>query len=253
MRFLCALALLVISTVAHAAAWKNETFGCQATLPDSAGWQNLDAPSNASSTVLVAMLHAQRGSAFGINVIHDFPSANLKDPATTAAIEKVLQALGYQFIGKSTITMAGREWLQYPVRSAVNGTSGVMRYTSANNQVYVVSLLRTGGLAAAQDAELQNIAASVRVIDLTPAAPVAVAPATTPKPETTEETKPVAPTVAKTESKETTVVEEYVMIGPVKLTKDQFRMGMYGIGGLLVLLFLLKILGGGSKPKLPHG
>ena len=250
MRLLCVLATILIATAAtvHAAAWKNETFGCQANLPDSAGWLPIEAPSSANSTVLVAMHHAQKGSAFGVNVVHDLPSANLRDPATVAAIEKTLQTLGYQFIGKSTVGIGGREWLQYPVRSATYATTGVMRYTAANNQVYVVSLLRTGGREAAQDTELQMVAASVRIQDLGPAPLVATAP---PTPAPTALPAPSTPAPATVATKKTETASESeegsVKIGPVTLTREQLRMGLFGVGGLIVLLVLLKIMGGGGK------
>lgn len=247
MRLVCALAIFAFSAFSHAAAWKNDTYGCQATLPDSAGWQSIDVPGTPTMSVLIAMQHPVKGSVFGINVVHDLPSTNLKDPATVAAIEKTLQTLGYQFFGKSTVPIGGREWLQYPVRSAVQSTTGVMRYTAANNQIYVVSLLRTGGLEAAQDSELQSVAASVRVADVksVAAAPTSPAPAPAPAPAAVGTT----PAPAKPANTEAEPETESVKIGPVTLTKEQFKLGLYGVVGLFVLMILLKIVGGGNKQK----
>ena len=253
MRYLCALLLLLLTIASPAAEWRNDQYGCSANVPDSQGWLPIEAPSTPAMTVLVAMHNPQKQAVFGINVLHDLPSTNLKDPATMATIEKTLRGLGYQFFGRATVNVGGREWVQFPVRGGTPPSSGLIRYTSANNQVYVVSLLRGGGQEAAQDPELLGAAASVQV-----GAPQVAADTTTPAPAAAPVTSipgtvPVAPapgvpsTGSSTEKPETQTADGSVKIGSITLTKEQVRMGIYGFSGLLVLMILLRIIGGGKK------
>jgi hypothetical protein len=255
MRFLCAILCLFLATAGRAAEWRNDLFGCSANLPDTAGWQPIEAANSPSVTVLVAMQHPQKQAVFGINILHELPSANLRDPATVTAIEQSLRNLGYQFFGRATVNVAGREWMQFPVRGSNPPTSGLIRYTSANNHVYVVSLLRGGGQEAAQDPELQAAAASVRITQ-GQAAPVAVAPVSPPIAATpTAPASPSSPPATATPATEPASAAEstdVVKIGPVTITRQQFRLGLYGIGGLVVLLILLKIISGGSSSTPPN-
>lgn len=255
MRLLCILTFLLTPLVSEAAEWKNELFGCSANLPESAGWQPIPAENSPGLTVLVAMQQPQKQAVFGINVVHNLPTANLRDPATIQGIEKLLREFGYQFIGRSTVNVAGREWVQYPVRVAgAQPATGLIRYTSANNQIYAVSLLRGGGQEAAQDPELQAAAASVRISNVEPpAATVTPTPEVTPTtPPPTAATPPSATAPSSTDKPATTTESENapVKIGPITLTQPQLRMVIYGTGGLVVLLILLKLIGGaGSPPK----
>ncbi len=256
MRHVCALLFLLFTITSPAAEWRNDQFGCSANVPDSQGWMPIEAPSTPAMTVLVAMHNPQKQAVFGINVLHNLPNANLKDPNTLAAIEKTLRSLGYQFFGRATLNVGGREWVQFPVNGGTPPSSGLIRYTSANDQVYVVSLLRGGGQEAAQDPELLGAAASVQigaaqVAATTPAqaapsgpapvvpglAPVAPAP-TAPAANAPSAEKPAAETA-----------DGSVKIGSITLTKEQVRMGIYGIAGLLVLMILFRIIGGGSKEQ----
>ena len=91
MRLLCVLTFLLSIFASEAAEWKNELFGCSANLPESAGWQPIAAENSPGLTVLVAMQQPQKQAVFGINVLHDLPSVNLRDPATIEAVEKLLR------------------------------------------------------------------------------------------------------------------------------------------------------------------
>ena len=247
----CALILLCLVNLAQAAEWRNDAYGVVANLPDTAGWQPIEAPSSAAITVLAAMQQPQKQAVFGINVLHQLPNANLRDPGTLAMIEKSLRDLGYQFFGRASVNVGGREWLQFPVRGGNPPSSGLIRYTSANNQVYVVSLLRGGGQEAAQDPELLTAAASVRinqpqatVAATAPSAPTvaqAPAPGTSAPPSAASSTTPAA-----SEPAETAVPTGMVKIGPIELTQQQVRLGLFGAVGLLVLVILMKIIGGGG-------
>jgi hypothetical protein len=202
-------------------------------------------------TVLVAMQQPQKQAVFGINILHQLPSANLRDPATVTAIEKSLRDLGYQFFGRATVNVAGREWMQFPVRGSNPPTSGLIRYTAANNQVYVVSLLRGGGQEAAQDPELQAAAASVRITQ--PQATVAAAPPSAPPltsaplPAAPTTPAPAAPGTATTSTApETEATSDTVKIGSIEITRQQLKLGLFAVGGLIVLIILMKIIGGGG-------
>ena len=253
MRYLCALLLTLLAISSPAAEWRNDQFGCSANVPDSQGWMPIEAPSTPAMTVLVAMHNPQKQAVFGINVLHDLPNANLKDPNTMASIEKTLRGLGYQFFGRATVNVGGREWVQFPVRGGTPPSSGLIRYSSANNQVYVVSLLRGGGQEAAQDAELLGAAASVQIgaVQVAAATPVQGAPSATAPliPGAPVAPTPTAPstTAPSAEKPAAETADGSVKIGSITLTKEQVRMGIYGIAGLLVLMILLRIIGGGKK------
>jgi hypothetical protein len=254
MRLLCVLTFLCLTLIGQAAEWRNELFGCSANLPDSPGWQPIPAENSPGLTVLVAMQQPQKQAVFGINVLHNLPTSNLRDDATIQAIEKLLRGFGYQFIGRSTVSIAGRDWVQFPVRASNNGQAltGLIRYTSANNQIYGVSLLRGGGQEAAQDPELQAAGMSVRIANVEPPAPsVTSTPGVTPaSPSVATTPGAPAPSTTGKEIPTTEADNAPVKIGPITLTQPQLRMAMYGGAGLLVLLILLKLIGGaGSPPK----
>jgi hypothetical protein len=253
MRHFCVLLCLILTLTAHAAEWRNDVNGCSANLPDTAGWLPIEAPNSPALTVLVAMQNPQKQAVFGINILHDLPNANLKDPATMAKIESNLRGLGYQFFGRATVNIGGREWVQFPVRGGTPPTSGLIRYTSANDRVYVVSLLRGGGQEAAQDTELLAAAASVQIggVQVASATPPSV---TTPAPTipgaTSSAPAPSVPQPATVADKTASDgKDEPIKIGPVTLTKEQLRLGIYGVAGLLVLMILLKIVGGGGDKQ----
>lgn len=254
MRLSCVLLFLVITVVARAAEWRNDSFGVSANLPDATGWQPMEAPSTPAVTVLAAMQHPQKQAVFGINVLHDLPTSNLRDPATIAAVEQSLRSLGYQFIGRSTVNLAGREWIQFPVRSANPPMTGIIRYTSANDQVYVVSLLRGGGQEAAQDPELQAASMSVRIGVAQPASAIAAtspsAPPLVPVPSdsapapasSSASSEPSAASGEKSEEATKDGEPGPVKIGPFTITQQQARIGIYALAGLIVLAILLRII-----------
>jgi hypothetical protein len=180
MRAAIALLVLVLLAPVHAVEWRSEEFNCSANLPGSPGWLGIEVPPIPGITVLVAIRHPARQALFGINVLDRLPGANLNDPPVRQAIENLLRQFAYQFVGHSTVRIGAFDWLQYPVRagSGPQQVSGVIRFTSANGQIFGLTLLRGGGQDASQDAELQQTAASFRVgpVDAAPAVAVATPP-----------------------------------------------------------------------------
>lgn len=166
MRTAIAFLLLCLALPAHAREWRSELFHCSANIPDSGGWQIIEAPQSPGIAVAIAMQHPLKRSIFGINVVEKFRDANLADPAIQKDLEGLLRSLGYQFIGHSNVKIGGLDWLLYPVRAGAGAqaVTGVIRFASAGGYVFCLSLLRGGGLDAAQDPELQQAAASFRVL-----------------------------------------------------------------------------------------
>lgn len=152
------LALALLSPL-HAAAWKNDAFGCSANLPDSAGWAPIQSGDIPGMTVLVSMQN--QGRVFGITALDNPPSTNLRDPATQQAIEKMLKGFGYTWAGVSTTSFGGLDWRQYNVTAG--NANGVVRYTSGNGRIFAVTLLVSGNNPAAQDVELQAAGGSFRL------------------------------------------------------------------------------------------
>lgn len=246
MRRICAILLLALTSLSHAATWRDDSYGCEANLPEGSDWQTIDAPSTADMKVLIAMQNQQRGSVLGINVLRDFPK-NLADPTTQSVVESRLKTLGYTPVGKSSmIQIGGRDWFQVMVRSSQEGTTGIMRYAEANGQTYVVSLLRSGGQEPAKDPDLQATAASVRLNEIseTPATPTPQTPAPTAP-------KATSPAVKKPAVREV-IVEERVVLGPLTLTREQYRTMLYISGGVIVFLAIITFMGGGSKVNKPR-
>ena len=248
---------IFVFATGRAAEWANDQYGCSANLPDSPGWQQVPAPEVPGMTLLLMMQQAQKQAAFGINVLHNLPNTNLRDEGTIRAIEQILRSFTYQPIGRSRVVVNGREWLQFPVTSSNPGQplTGVIRYTTANNVVYGVTILLGGGRQAAQDPELQAAAASVRIGNVQSVAATGTAPAPaagTPAPaaEPTAPIAPVAPAPAPSAPAIGVSREEGapVTIGPVTLTRPQLRMVGYGGAGLIILLILLKIIGAAGGP-----
>lgn len=240
-----AIAFLVLAILApvHAVEWRSEEFRCSANLPSSPGWLGIETPPIPGITVLVAIRHPSRQALFGINVVEQLPGANLTDPAVRQAIEKLLRQFAYQFVGYSTVKLGGFDWLQYPVRagSGPQQVSGVIRFTSANGQIFGVTLLRGGGQDASQDAELQQTAASFRVAPAEAASAVAVA--TPPPPPIQAPALSPMPSGRPIEKKSPAVAEASAE------TESGYRRYIFpGAVGLIVLLVLMKIIGGsGAK------
>ncbi len=224
------LFLVALLLPLHSEEWRSDAFNCSLNLPTSAGWQPIPAPDSPGVTILVAMQNPARQAVFGLNLLTNLPSADLRDAATTTKIESMLHGFGYQFIGHSTVKIAGRDWVQYPVRASNNGqtVTGVIRYTSDQEKVYSLSLLLGGGKEAAQDPELQAAAASFRLhAPLATATPVQPSPAGQKPP---ANATPPAPEIA-AEPKQ----------------PDYLRYAILGGAALLVLMVFGKLIGGGSK------
>ncbi len=173
------LFLIVLVSPLHAVLWKDDSFGCAVNLPETAGWQPIQAGDFPGLAVLVSMQNSNRGAVFGITALTDPPSTNLRDPLTQQALEKMLQSFGYEWVGNSTVNVGGLEWRQYNVTAGkgAQATNGVVRYTVGNGRIFAVTLLVGGGKVAAQDLELQNTAGSFRLFAPVAGAPRATAPA----------------------------------------------------------------------------
>jgi hypothetical protein len=215
---------------ARAREWKSELFHCSANVPDSTGWQTIEAAQTQGLAVLLAMQHSGKRAVFGINVVEKLRDANLADPAIQKELEAMLRQFGYQFVGHSSVTEGGLGWLQYPVVSGVGPqqVKGVIRFTSAGGYVFGLTMLKGGGQDASQDAELQQAAKSFRVI---PATALAAAPGKSAPPGTDKSADPSAEDA-----------EE-----PAGRDDSRIRMIWYAIGGVVVLLVFFSIIGGRSK------
>ena len=221
MRTAIAVLLLFLAVSAPAREWKSALFHCSANVPETTGWQTIEASATQGLEVLLVMQHPAKRAVFGINVVEKFRDANLADPAIQKELEAMLRQFGYQFVGRSNLTEGGLGWLQYPV---VSGTGpqqvkGVIRFTSAGGYVFGITMLKGGGQDASQDVELQQAARSFRV---TPATMLAAAPASA-------DTPPAA-------------AEE-----PEGGNDSRLRWIWIGGGALLVLLVFFSIIGGHSK------
>lgn len=166
MRAILPLFLLCLPLTASAKEWKNPFFHCGANIPDSPGWQMIDAPPAAGIAPVLVMQNTARRAVFGINVVEKFRGANLSDPAVQKELEAMLRQFGYQFIGHATVNVGGVNWLQYPVRSGEGPqqVSGQIRYASLGGYLFGISMLRGGSPEVSQDAELQQAAASFHIL-----------------------------------------------------------------------------------------
>ena len=194
--------------------------------------------------------HEAKSGTFALCVMQNLPSKSLTDPATIQAIDSILRGFKYEFFGSSVVNVANRNWKQYPVTTK-NGNqviSGLVRFTQANDEIFMLSLLR-GGPGAAQDEELQ--AASRTVQFMAPSAMVAATPpgGTPAAPVLNPATQPGAPKPAAAPA----AAEEpkMVAVGPWQFPREQVRMVSLGAGALFVLILLLRIISGGKKPEPP--
>jgi hypothetical protein len=217
---------------ARAREWKSELFHCSANVPDSTGWQTIEAPETQGLAVLLAMQHPGKQAVFGINVVEKFRDANLADPANQKELEAMLRQFGYQFVGHSSVNEGGLGWLQYSVFSGVGPqqVKGVIRFTSAGGYVFGITMLRGGGQEASQDVEFQQAAKSFRII---PATMLAAAPG---------KSAPVPPGTDKPADTPLASAEE-----PEGGNDSRLRWIWIGGGALLVLLVFFSIIGGHSK------
>lgn len=233
MRILLPCLLLCLATSTQAKEWKNEIFHCAANIPDTAGWQTIDAPPAPGIAPVLTMQNVARHAVFGISVVEKYRDANLADPAIQMELEAMLRQFGYQFIGHSSVNAGGISWLQYPVRAGAGPqqVSGVIRYASAGGYVFGITMLRGGGQEAAQDAELQQAAASFRII---PAA--ALSPAVTPP------LAQASPAAAARKAKDTPTAAATGDSEPIAEENPNNRMIWAGGAALLVLLFFIGIV-----------
>ena len=240
----CLLLCLAIST--QAKEWKNEIFHCAANIPDSAGWQTIDAPPAPGIAPVLTMQNVSRHAVFGISVVEKYRDANLADPAIQMDLEAMLRQFGYQFVGHSSVSAGGFSWLQYPVRagSGPQQVSGVIRYASAGGYVFGITMLRGGGQEASQDVELQQAAASFRVL---PASAFAVAPVVPAAKDASgkgiAQKAPVQSLADKGGDKSQSGTEDAANVADESRT----RLIWYAGAGLVVLLVFISIIGGGKR------
>ena len=158
--------LLCLAVSARAAEWKNEIFHCAANIPESPGWQIIDAPPAPGIAPVLTMQNAAKQAVFGISVVEKYRDAKISDVTLQKELEAQLRQFGYEFVGHATVRAGGFDWLQYPVRAGAGAQQvrGVIRYASAGGYVFGITMLRGGGQEAAQDVELQQAAASFRIL-----------------------------------------------------------------------------------------
>lgn len=165
---------LIIS--ARAAEWKNEIFHCAANIPESAGWQIIDAPPAPGIAPVLTMQNAAKQAVFGINVVEKYRDAKISDVTVQKELEATLRQIGYTFVGHATVKAGGFDWLQYPVRAGAGAqqVSALIRYASAGGYIFCITMQRGGGQEAAQDVELLQAAASFRILPAGTPAPATV-------------------------------------------------------------------------------
>ena len=234
----CLLLCLAIST--QAKEWKNEIFHCTANIPDSAGWQTIDAPPAPGIAPVLTMQNVSRHAVFGISVVEKYRDANLADPAIQMDLEAMLRQFGYQFVGHSSVSAGGFSWLQYPVRagSGPQQVSGVIRYASAGGYVFGITMLRGGGQEASQDVELQQAAASFRIIPAAAFSPDATPPAGQPA----NGTRKASPATGARKANDATAPAAQSEDGTAGEDNTNARMIWAGGAALLVLLFFIGII-----------
>ena len=236
MRAFLPTVLFCLAITAHAKEWKNEIFHCAATIPEGNGWQMIDAPPTPGIAPVLVMQNNTRQLVFGINVVEKFRNVNLTDPAIQGELEAMLRQFGYQFVGHANVTVAGINWLQYPVHTSPGPqqVSGLIRYASMGGYVYSISMLRGGSQQAAQDSELLQTAASFRIL------PAVTAGADG----TSTHAKPGTPPRNTASPKTAAVPEEPTAEKDAATEEDnsKARMIWAGAAGLVVLVLFLGII-----------
>lgn len=234
------LALLFATTPLHAVMWKDDALGCSVLLPDSRSWQKVPVPDVLGVTTLVCILNQERQAAFGITMWQNPPNSDLRDRATSDALEQIMRSLKYEFAGNSWVTIGGIDWKQYPVKATIEGkpVSGIVRYTTVAGKIFGVSLLLGGGNDVSQDSELVRIANTFRTFR-------PVVAQTTP-PAGTDPSEPAKPA----ETAETASAEKPEG-DTVQAPMNYQKIGMIAGGALVVLIVLIKIIGSGKPPEPP--
>jgi hypothetical protein len=245
MRTAILILLLSFARGACALEWKSELFHCAAKLPDSNGWQTIEAPPSPGVTTLVVTQHLGRQSVFGINIVENLPATSVADPAVRQTLEKILRQFGYQFVGYSSVKVGGLDWLQYPVRSGAGAqaVSGLIRFASAGGYIFGITMLRGGGKDAASDAELQQAAASFRVL---PAIAATAQPAQAPS----AKLAAAAPAAPQPASDSPAKAEPASASEEAAAASGGIPRLAWGIGaGVVVLVLLFSIIGSGKSGK----
>lgn len=245
MRATLAVLLLCLAVSVHAREWKSEIFHCTANIPDSAGWQMIEAPQVPGIAPVLVMQNTARQAVFGINVVEKYHDANLADSAIQKDLEAMLRQFGYQFVGHSTVKEGGIDWLQYPVRAGVGPqqVSGVIRYASVGGYVFSITMLRGGGQEASQDVELQQAARSFRLLPVSAIGATPVPPVSEPK----------ALASSKSSEKPEKSAEEKLKAdteqGAGAADESRSHLIWYIGAGLIVLLVFFSIISSGGAKK----
>ena len=241
MRALVTVLLFCLAASTRAAEWKNEIFHCAANIPESPGWQIIDAPPAPGIAPVLTMQNMAKQSVFGISVVEKYRDAKISDVAVQKELEALLRQFGYQFIGHASVRTGGIDWLQYPVSAGAGAqaVSGIIRYGSAGGYIFGITMLRGGGQQAAQDVELQQAAASFRLLPATPPpAPVPIAsaiPAAASRDSAASKTaQPAKPAAA---SGATTATAE-----PPPEDNSTAKLVWGGVAGLVVLIIFASII-----------
>lgn len=180
MRALIPILLSCLVLSASGVEWKNEIFHCAANIPESPGWQQIDTPPAPGIAPVLTMQNAAKAAFFGINVVEKYRDAKISDVAVQKELEALLRQFGYGFVGHSTVRAGGFDWLQYPVSTGTGAQQyrGLIRYASAGGYIFGITMLKRGAQDAAQDVELQQAAASFRILPAAPPVEPAVPTAT---------------------------------------------------------------------------
>ena len=236
MRALLTVLLFCLVASTRAAEWKNEIFHCAANIPESPGWQIIDAPPSPGIAPVLTMQNTAKQAVFGISVVEKFRDAKISDVAVQKELEALLRQFGYQFIGHATVRAGGMDWLQYPV-SAGAGTqtvNGIIRYASTGGYIFGITMLRGGGQQPSQDVELQQAAASFRLLPAAPA-PVPIA-AAIPSVASRDSAAPKSGQPAKTTTATTVTAE------PPPEDHSTAKLVWGGVAGLVVLIIFASII-----------
>lgn len=243
MRKVIALFLLSLFIPISAAEWRDDSYACAVNLPESNGWAKIKMADVPGSTTLIIMQNPTRQVAFGVNVLNNLPNANLSDANTLKSMEQLMQSLTYQFAGHSKIQIGSTSWLQYPVVSTFNGLNakGIVRFASGNGRVYAVSMLAGGGKDPGADSEMQQAAASFRILqsNTIAAAPTPPVVATLPNVKSPENT--TEPTTTPSEAGTPPNEEAGGM--------DFKRIAIFASGAIFVMFIFFQIIGKGAKAK----
>jgi hypothetical protein len=190
------------------------------------------------------MQNATKQAVFGISVVEKYHDAKISDVTVQKELEAMLRQFGYEFVGHATVKAAGYDWLQYPVRAGAGAQQvrGLIRYASAGGYIFSVTMLRGGGQEAAQDIELQQAAASFRILPAsTPSpAPLPVASVASAKP-TGNSASPKG-TTNSSDVPTAVAIDKAAKTDAPAEENSNAKMIWAGIAGVLVLLTFASII-----------